>query len=89
MASKKATPRRKVKARGLVVNVLPEGVNLGTRADHLARLTSNELKELCRAAGIGIPKKKEEMVERLADCALAVISVTTEVVVFDRPKSNP
>lgn len=82
MAAKKTTARRrKVICRAMTCNVPA----LSGRYDALARLSTPELKNLLRAAKIGIPKAKHTMVTRLAECGDVAVTVTTEAAVFGAP----
>lgn len=56
--------------------------DIDRRQEALARMTSRQLKDMLRAAGIGIPKTKREMVERLAHEASVVTTITTEACVM-------
>lgn len=56
------------------------------KAVALNRLTTPELKRLLRAAGLGIPKTKSDMAERLATSPDVVVTVNVEAVVFSKPR---
>jgi hypothetical protein len=79
--AKKAARRRKVICRALTCNAPTKCA----KWDALMRLSTPELKNLLRAAGIGIPKEKAAMAERLAVHEAVAVAVTTEAVVFGRP----
>lgn len=73
--------RRKVICRATFVNAPTKSA----KWDALMRLSTPELKNLLRAAKIGIPKEKATMADRLADHEAVAVAVTTEAVVFGPP----
>lgn len=82
----KTKPRRKVVAKAEVTQTPALALRLD-RKKGLEKLTTPELKRLLRAAGLGIPKTKDEMAWRLAESPLVQVDMAVEAVVFDRPKS--
>lgn len=78
--------RRKVICRAMTCNAPGEYGKVAA----LMKLSTPELKNLLRAAKIGIPKDKQTMAERLAVHEAVAVSVTTEAVVFGAPgKARP
>jgi hypothetical protein len=73
--------RRKVICRATTVNAPTKSA----KWDALMRLSTPELKNLLRAAKIGIPKEKHMMAERLSEHESVAVAVTTEAVVFGAP----
>lgn len=78
-AAKKAR-RRTVICRAVTVNAPGEYGKVAA----LLKLSTPELKNLLRAAKIGIPKDKQTMAERLAVCPDVAVAVTTEAAVFGK-----